>query len=101
VDGIYDLRIIAVMDNGIAVQEALFNREITESISGITLDEAKEMAVDALDHNVVLDELMKRLVGRYYIITGNVLDQYLLVENIQPVEGVSDHEIDTILAEVT
>ena len=52
-------------------------------------------------HNVVLDELMKRLVGRYYIITGNDLDQYLLVENIQPVEGVSDHEIDTILAEVT
>jgi replication factor A1 len=101
VDGIYDLRIIAVMDDGVSVQEALFNREITESISEITLDEAKEMAVDALDHSVVLDEMKKRLLGRYYTMTGSVLDRYLLVENIQPVEGVPDHEIDTMLAEVT
>ena len=101
VEGDYDLRIKAVLDNGTTVQEALLNREITESISGITLDEAKEMAVDALDHSVVLDEMKKQLLGRYYTMTGSILDRYLLVENIQPVEGVSNHEIDTMLAEVT
>ena len=101
VDGAYDLRIIAVIDDGVSVQEALFNREITESISGITLEEAKEMAVDALDHSVVLDEMKKRLLGRYYTMTGSVLDRYLLIENIQPVEGVPDYDIDTMLEEVT
>ncbi|MBA1341989.1 MAG: hypothetical protein C5S52_00065 [ANME-2 cluster archaeon] len=101
VDGIYDLRIIAVMDDGVSVQEALFNREITESISGITLDEAKEMAVDALDHSVVLDEMKKQLLGRYYTMTGSIFDRYLLVEGIQPVEGVPDNAVDALLAEVT
>ncbi|HIE31497.1 MAG TPA: replication protein A [Methanosarcinales archaeon] len=101
VDGIHDLRIKAVMDDGIAVQEALFNREITESIGGITVDEAKEMAVDALDHNVVLDEMKKRLLGRYYTITGSILDRYLLVESVQLMGGISDHEIESLLAEVT
>ena len=101
VEGIHDLRIKAVMDNGVMVQEALFNREITENISGIPLDEAKEMAVDALDHNVVLDEMKKRLLGRYYTMTGSVLDRYLLVESVQLVEGIPDHEIDSLLTEVT
>ena len=101
VEGLHDLRIKAVMDNGTIVQEALFNREITENISGILLDEAKEMAVDALDHNVVLDEMKKRLLGRYYTMTGSVLDRYLLVESVQLVEGTLDHEIDSLLTEVT
>ena len=101
VDGIHDLRIKAVLDDGTMVQEALFNREITESISGITLEEAKEMAVDALDQSVVLDEMKKRLLGRYYTMSGSILDRYMLVENVQLVEGVPDNGIDALLAEVT
>ncbi|MEA1944035.1 MAG: hypothetical protein U9N07_01640 [Euryarchaeota archaeon] len=101
VDGIHDLRIIAVMDNGNMVQEALLNREITESVSGITLDKAKEMAVDALDQSVVLDEMKRRLLGRYYTMVGRVLDRYLLVESVQPMGAVNNSEIDALLAEVT
>ena len=101
VDGIHDLRIKAVLDDGTMVQEALFNREITESISGITLEEAKEMAVDALDQSVVLDEMKKRLLGRYYTMSGSILDRYMLVENVQLVEGVPDNGVDALLAEVT
>ena len=101
VDGIHDLRIKAVLDNGTMVQEALFNREITESISGITLEEAKEMAVDALDQSVVLDEMKKRLLGRYYTMSGRILDRYMLVENVQLVEGLPDNGVDALLAEVT
>jgi len=101
VDGIHDLRIKAVLDDGTMVQEALFNREITESISGITLEGAKEMAVDALDQSVVLDEMKKRLLGRYYTMSGSILDRYMLVENVWLVEGVPDNGIDALLAEVT
>ena len=101
VEGTHDLRIKAVMDNGHEVQEALFNREITENVSGITLDEAKEMAVDALDHSVVLDEMKKRLLGRYYTMTGSVLDRYLLVESVQLLEAIPASAIDSMLQEVT
>ncbi len=101
VDGIHDLRIKAVLDDGTMVQEALFNREITESISGITLEGAKEMAVDALDQSVVMDEMKKRLLGRYYTMSGSILDRYMLVENVWLVEGVPDNGIDALLAEVT
>ncbi|MEA3323814.1 MAG: hypothetical protein U9Q37_01575, partial [Euryarchaeota archaeon] len=101
VDGIHDLRIKAVLDNGIMVQEALFNREITESISGITLEEAKEMAVDALDQSVVQDEMKKRLLCRYYTMSGSILDRYMLVENVWLVEGLPDNGVDALLAEVT
>ncbi len=101
VDGIHDLRIKAVLDDGTRVQEALFNREITESVSGITLEEAKEMAVDALDQSVVQDEMKKRLLGRYYTMSGSILDRYMLVENVQLVEGMPDNGIDALLREVT
>jgi len=101
VDGTHDLRIKAVLDDGERVQEALLNREITESTSGITLDEAKEMAVDALDQGVVLDEMKKRLLGRYYTMTGRVLDRYLLVESVMPMDAVPHSEVDALLAEVT
>jgi len=101
VDGTHDLRIKAVLDDGTMVQEALFNREITESISGITLEEAKEMAVDALDQSVVQDEMKKRLLGRYYTMSGSILDRYMLVENVQLVEGLPDNGIDALLREVT
>jgi replication factor A1 len=101
VDGIHDLRIKAVLDNGIMVQEALFNREITESISGITLDEAKEMAVDALDQSVVQDEMKKRLLCRYYTMSGSILDRYMLVESVWLVEGLPDNGVDALLREVT
>jgi replication factor A1 len=101
VEGTHDLRIKAVLDDGTMVQEALFNREITESISGITLEEAKEMAVDALDQSVVQDEMKKRLLGRYYTMSGSILDRYMLVENVQLVEGLPDNGIDALLREVT
>jgi replication factor A1 len=59
------------------------------------------MAVDALDQSVVQDEMKKRLLGRYYTMSGSILDRYMLVENVWLVEGVPDNGIDALLAEVT
>jgi replication factor A1 len=83
VDGIYDLRIKAVLDDGTTTQEALIKRELTEKISGITLDSAIALAADALDQGVVLDHIKNRMVGRYYTVTGPRLDRYILVESIE------------------
>jgi replication factor A1 len=83
VDGVYDLRIKAVLDNGTTTQEALLKRELTEKISGMTLDSAIALAADALDQGVVLDHIKNGMVGRYYTVTGPRLDRYILVESIE------------------
>jgi replication factor A1 len=82
VEGIYDLRVKAVMDDGEKTQDILLNREVTESLVGITLDKAKEMATEALDQAVVLDVIKSKLVGRYFVAAGARLDRFILVETI-------------------
>ena len=49
VEGEFDLRIKGALDDGADVHEVLFDQESTEALTGITLEEAKEMAMDALD----------------------------------------------------
>ena len=76
VEGTYDLRIKAVIDDGRRVQDVLINRETTERLVGLTLDEAKQMAMEALDHEVVRSMIESKLVGRYFSITGPRVDRY-------------------------
>jgi len=98
VDGIYDLRIKAVLDDGEKVQDILLNREVTETMTGITLDKAKEMATEALDHAIVLDIFKNRLVGRYYVVTGKKLDRFILVNSIKQDVKPIDDDLQRILA---
>jgi replication factor A1 len=86
VEGEFDLRIKAVFDDGVTVQYAIFDREATEAIGGITLEEAKEMAMDALDTSVVEDALIDALVGRYYSVEGPIVGRYLLVNEVEQQE---------------
>ena len=101
VDGVYDLRVKAVMDNGEKVQDILLNREMTESFVGITLDEAKDMATEALDQAVVCDMIKNKLVGRYFVASGAKLDRFILVESIKQDEEPIDEEINMLLASAT
>ncbi len=83
VDGVYDLRVKAAIDDGLMVQDILINRERVEELIGLTMEEAKEMAMEALDHEVVLSLIEDKLIGRYFEVTGPVRDRYLLVEEIK------------------
>ncbi len=98
VEGIYDLRVKAVMDDGEKVQDILLNREITEALTGITLEKAKEMATEALDQAVVLDMIKQKIVGRYFVVTGAKLDRFILVETIQPDVKPLEESISRLLA---
>ena len=89
VDGTYDLRIKAVLDDGRRVQDVLVNRETTERLLNLTLEEAKQMAMEALDHEVVRSLIESKLMGRYYSIAGPRIDRYLLVESINEIPPVS------------
>ncbi len=70
VEGEFDLRIKAVVDDGIDAHEVIFDKEATEELTGLSLEEAKEMAMDALDTTIVADEIADDIVGTYYRIEG-------------------------------
>jgi replication factor A1 len=97
VDGIYDLRVKAVMDDGEKVQDILLNREVTEALVGITLEQAKDMATEALDQAVVLDVIKSKLVGRYFVVQGAKLDRFILVDTIKKDVNPIEEEIIRLL----
>ncbi len=98
VEGIYDLRVKAVMDDGEKVQDILLNREVTEALIGITIQKAKEMATEALDQSVVLDLIKSKLIGRYFIVSGKRLDRFILVDTISQDVKPIDEDIKRLLA---
>ncbi len=69
-EGEFDLRIKAVVDDGIDAHEVIFDKDATEDLTGLSLEEAKDMAMDALDTTVVADEIRADIVGTYYRIEG-------------------------------
>jgi len=90
VDGEFDLRIKGVLDDGEETQNVLFDREKTEELAGISLAEAEQLAMDALDTSVVAQDLQADLVGRYFDVSGPEFGDTLLVE------AVSDQEPPTV-----
>ncbi|MDD1754687.1 MAG: replication protein A [Methanothrix sp.] len=100
VEGTYDLRIKAVIDDGRRVQDVLINRETTERLVGLTLDAAKQMAMEALDHEVVRSMIEGKLVGRYFSVTGPRVDRYILVESINEAAPVTVSQINELMATV-
>jgi len=99
VKGEYDLRIKAVLDSGTSTQDVLINRELTEGLVGLSLDNAIAMAADALDPGVVLDKLKHELVGRYYTVSGHKLDRYILADLIVPMTSLDIGLLEEMLSE--
>jgi replication factor A1 len=98
VEGEFDLRIKGVLDDGREVQEVIFDQEATERVAGIDLEEAKEMAMDALDTTVVADEIRETVLGRYYRVTGPTFGRYVLADEIEELGGPTDAEETLIKA---
>jgi len=90
VEGEFDLRIKGVLDDGEEVTEVIFDEEATEKLTGITLTEAKEMAMDALDTTVVADEMRADVLGRYYKVTGPTFGRYVLADDQEQLTGPVD-----------
>ncbi|WP_277542344.1 replication factor A [Haloarcula laminariae] len=90
VEGEFDLRIKGVLDDGEEVTEVIFDEEATEKLTGITLEEAKEMAMDALDTTVVADEMRADILGRYYRVTGPTFGRYVLADEQERLRGPVD-----------
>jgi len=98
VEGEFDLRIKGVLDDGEEVTEVIFDEEATEELTGITLEQAKEMAMDALDTTVVADEMRQKVLGRYYRVEGPTLGRYVLANELERLDGPVDAEAMLIKA---
>jgi replication factor A1 len=91
-EGEFDLRIKAVIDDGETAHEVIFDQEATEAVTDITLDEAKEMAMDALDTEVVADEIRGELLGLYYRVQGPTFGRYVLADDVKELDEPADAE---------
>jgi replication factor A1 len=91
VEGEFDLRIKGVLDNGEETQDIVLNREFTEQVTGIRLEEAEQMAKDALDTAVVADEMEDEILLNYYEVEGWVSDYGdLITQELEEVEDSYD-----------
>ena len=92
VEGEFDLRIKAVVDDGLDAHEVIFDKDATEELTGLSLEEAKEMAMDALDTTIVADEIREDIVGTYYRIEGPTFGRYVLADDVEELDGPADPE---------
>lgn len=90
-----DLRLMVVIDNGEELYTAVFNHELTEQFTGIDLEEAKEMAMEAIDREVVRGEMAPMIMGRYLTIRGPRMGRYINVDEYD--EGVNPPNVDELL----
>ncbi|ARS88698.1 Single-stranded DNA binding protein [Natrarchaeobaculum aegyptiacum] len=77
VDGVDDLRVKAILDDGTAALTVVLDDELTEQVYGGTLEDALEAAREAMDQSVVADTIRDRVVGREYRVRGHLsVDEY-------------------------
>jgi replication factor A1 len=98
VTGKSDLRLKAVIDDGVNVHEVILNSTITESLTGIGLAEAESMAIEAVDTSVVLTKMRGNLLGKYYLIHGSKFSRYLIASEAQVLSDPVDMEAIMIQA---
>jgi len=77
VDGEDDLRTKAILDDGTGTVTVILDDELTAEIYGGGLEAAREHARDAMDREVVAEEIASKVVGREYRVRGSLtVDEY-------------------------
>jgi replication factor A1 len=77
---LYDLRIKGWLDNGEETREILVQREVTEKLTGISIQEAKDLAENnPLGMDEVFLRMRERILGRFFTCRGREIDQRILV----------------------
>lgn len=75
----FDLRIKAILDDGEEYHRVVFPLEQTESLTDISLADARRLAEQEYDHTVVEQKVGDRVLGRHVEIHGRELDNYIVV----------------------
>ncbi|MDY6930820.1 MAG: replication protein A [Halobacteriota archaeon] len=91
VNGVDDLRIKGVIDDGEVAQEFLLNLDAIKNIAGISLEEAMGSGQEAL-----MKRIKSLLLGRYFEVTGPVVGRYMLINDSKDLDLISE-TIDPLL----
>jgi replication factor A1 len=90
VQGVPDLRIKAILDDGTGSLNALFNRELTEQILGMTLDECKKTAEEAMNYTLIEQKIINRIIAHPFQATGDAFsDEFGLTFLVHTVDMLS------------
>ncbi|SEO80573.1 replication factor A1 [Halogranum amylolyticum] len=77
VEGEDDLRVKGILDDGSDTVTVVLDAELTEEIYGGDVADAKEAAREAMDKEVVADDIREEIVGREFRVRGNLsVDEY-------------------------
>lgn len=91
VDGEDDLRVKAILDDGTGTATIVLDREQTEAVYEGTLSDALSAARDAMDKDVVTDEIATKIVGREHRVRGSLsVDEYGANMNVMAFEPVTN-----------
>jgi len=72
-----DMRVKAILDDGTATSTVVLDRELSERVYGGTLEDAKEQAREAMDQEVVADDIREEIVGPEFTVRGHLsVDEY-------------------------
>ena len=103
VDGVPDLRLKVVVDDGTGAIGAILNRADTEKVTGVSMKAAEGLAA-AKGEGVVARELASRTLMRRISITGNVMsDDFgpsMIVKKTEVMSVDVQAEAEKLLAEV-
>lgn len=97
VDGEYDMRVKAVIDDGLANRNIVINDE--EDIEALladdedvpsSIEDAQELAEEMLDRTIVGDRVEEALIGRTLNVSAVQMDHYLVVNDVEQVTDVPD-----------
>ncbi|MDU9375951.1 hypothetical protein McpSp1_05310 [Methanocorpusculaceae archaeon Sp1] len=80
----YDLRIKGVLDDGKKAYNVLIGREVTEALTGVTMEQAIDLASESpLGLEEVQAQFVEKLCGRYLRCFGNDFEGRILVKSAE------------------
>jgi replication factor A1 len=104
VEGLPDLRVKAVMDDGTGALNVIMGKELSEKLLDSSLDDCLKQAKKTMDQGIVRDELFNILVARPMEVIGNVSsDDFGLMMIANDVEFINidvHNEAKSILEEL-
>ncbi|MGB3906893.1 MAG: Single-stranded DNA binding protein [Methanomethylovorans sp.] len=71
VEGIRDMRVKAILDDGTGAVYIMLNRELSEVIYGRSMEEAENIAKLSMSKDAVYESMKRSLIGTYLAVRGN------------------------------
>ncbi|MBW6470087.1 MAG: Single-stranded DNA binding protein [Methanosarcinaceae archaeon] len=71
VEGVKDMRIKAILDDGTGAVSVMLNQELSEIIYGKSMVEAEDIIQKAISQEAVFEDMRKVLTGKYLAVRGN------------------------------